>query len=398
VIARRRVDADGLPASERLCIETDGDASLHIADMTMFYAPASGGVRTYLEAKHRRLQLYSGVRHSILVPGRDYSHNAGVYEVPAPVLPFGKGYRFPVRRAPWRNLLRSLRPDLIEVGDPYMTAWAALDAGRRLDVPVIGFYHSDLPLLVGNRLGHWLGANLNGYVARLYGSFDRVLAPSQAMASKLIALGVRNVYVQPLGVDLETFQPSRRDPGLREELGLADDTRLLIFAGRGSREKNLGVLLETARQLGADYHLLLVGSGMPRQVPSNVTVVNRFCPAIEVARLMASCDVLLHAGNQETFGLVVLEAMASGIPVVAARAGALPELVPFHSGRLCRPLDAAAMAQAVRELFDCDHRLLGRQARQHVEAHHAWDAVVAGLLTHYHAVLGTASLPVAVHG
>jgi len=261
VIARRRVDADRLPASERLCIETDGDASLHIADMTMFYAPASGGVRTYLEAKHRRLQLYSGVRHSILVPGRDYSHNAGVYEVPAPVLPFGKGYRFPVRRAPWRNLLRSLRPDLIEVGDPYMTAWAALDAGRRLDVPVIGFYHSDLPLLVGNRLGHWLGANLNGYVARLYGSFDRVLAPSQAMASKLIALGVRNVYVQPLGVDLETFQPSRRDPGLREELGLADDTRLLIFAGRGSREKNLGVLLETARQLGADYHLLLVGSG-----------------------------------------------------------------------------------------------------------------------------------------
>src|SRR5690606_39444042 len=126
---------------------------------------------------------------------------------------------FPVRRAPWRNLLRSLRPDLIEVGDPYMTAWAALDAGRRLDVPVIGFYHSDLPLLVGNRFGHWLGANLNGYVARLYGSFDRVLAPSQAMASKLIALGVRNVYVQPLGVDLETFQPSRRDPGLREGIG-----------------------------------------------------------------------------------------------------------------------------------------------------------------------------------
>src|SRR5690606_20137318 len=132
--------------------------------------------------------------------------------------------------------------------------WAALDAGRRLDVPVIGFYHSDLPLLVGNRFGHWLGANLNGYVARLYGSFDRVLAPSQAMASKLIALGVRNVYVQPLGVDLETFQPSRRDPGLREELGLADDTRLLIFAGRGWGEEALGVLLGPARQRGDDSH------------------------------------------------------------------------------------------------------------------------------------------------
>lgn len=366
--------------------------------MTMFYAPASGGVRTYLEAKHRRLQLYSGVRHSILVPGSCYQHNAGIYEVPAPALPFGKGYRFPIRRGPWRNLLRSLRPDLIEVGDPYMTAWAALDAGRRLDIPVIGFYHSDLPLLVSNRIGGWLGTNMNGYVSRLYGSFDRVLAPSQVMADKLLALNVRNVFVQPLGVDLETFSPTRRDENLRQELGLADDTRLLIFAGRGSREKNLHILLETARILGRPYHLLLVGSSMPHRVPDNVTVIDRFCRADEVARFLASSDVLLHAGNQETFGLVALEAMASGIPVVAARAGALPELVPFHTGRLCRPLDARSMAQTVRELFEGNPRLLGSQARQHVEAHHAWDAVVAGLLAHYHAVLGTVDLPVAVHG
>ena len=373
-------------------------STLHIADMTMFYAPASGGVRTYLEAKHRRLQRYAGIRHSILVPGGSYSHNAGIYEIPAPALPFGKGYRFPVRRAPWRDQLRVLQPDVIEVGDPYTPAWAALDAGRRLDVPVIGFYHSDLPLLVSNRIGSWLGTNMNGYVSKLYSSFDRVLAPSQIMAEKLISLGVGNVYVQHLGVDLETFRPSLRDPQIRRELGLDDDARIMVFAGRGSREKNLDVLIEAARLLGKPYHLLLVGSGMPHRVPANVSVVHQFCSPKDVARYMASSDVLLHAGNQETFGLVVLEAMASGIPVIAARAGALPELVPFHTGRLCRPLDARAMAQAVRELFEDDTRVVGAQARQHVETHHAWDAVVAGLFTHYHAVLGTAELPVAVHG
>src|SRR3546814_8224577 len=85
-----------------------------------------------------------------------------------------------------------------------MTAWAALDAGRRLNVPVIGFYHSDLPLLVSNRIGRWLGTNLNGYVSKLYGSFDRVLAPSEVMADKLLHLGVKNVFVEPLGVDLDT--------------------------------------------------------------------------------------------------------------------------------------------------------------------------------------------------
>lgn len=375
-----------------------GSSIVHIADMTMFYAPASGGVRTYIDAKHRRLRRYPGVQHSVLVPGESYRQNGGIYEIPSPPLPFGKGYRFPVRRGPWRNVLHELQPDLIEVGDPYMTAWAALDAGRRLDVPVIGFYHSDLPLLASNRLGTWFGSNMSTYIARLYRSFDRVLAPSKVMVEKLERMGVSNVYVQPLGVDLETFHPSLRDPHLKRELGLDESTRLMVFAGRGSREKNLPILLETARQLGKPYHLLLVGSNMPSHVPDNVTVMNGFRPASEVARLVASCDVLLHAGHQETFGLVALEAMACGIPVVAVKAGALAEIVPFNTGRLCQPHDPVSMAATVRELFEDDARLVGRQARQHVEAHHAWDTVVAGLLSHYHAVLGTSEMPVAAHG
>lgn len=73
---------------------------VHIADITMFYAPASGGVRTYLDAKHHRLDAIQGVRHSLLIPGASAQHGDGIYQVPAPPLPFGKGYRFPVRLAP----------------------------------------------------------------------------------------------------------------------------------------------------------------------------------------------------------------------------------------------------------------------------------------------------------
>jgi alpha-1,6-mannosyltransferase len=123
---------------------------------------------------------------------------------------------------------------------------------------------------------------------------------------------VRNVFVQPLGVDLQTFHPGARDKGLRAELGIAEDTRLLIFAGRGSKEKNLPVLLKCMQRLGPRYHLLLVGSSMPAVVPDNVSVIDGFCPAATVARLMASADALMHAGDQETFGLVILEAMACG--------------------------------------------------------------------------------------
>ena len=364
---------------------------MHIADMTMFYAPASGGVRTYLDAKHHRLALYSGVRHSLLIPGAGSSHADGVYRVPAPPVPFGNGYRFPLRATPWLNTLRDLQPDLIEAGDPYLTAWAALDARRQLDVPVIGFYHSDLPLLVSNRIGTWLGTNVENYVSKLYGNFDRVLAPSTVMAEKLTRLGVKNVHVQPLGVDLQTFDPAHRDPGLRAGLGLNDDTRLLIFAGRGSREKHLPILLDCMKLLGKGYHLLLVGSHMPSGVPSNVSVIDRFCPAAEIARLLASADALVHAGDQETFGLVVLEAMASGTPVVAVDAGAFREIIPESCGLLCPPNQPRAMAAAVRQLFRQDAPSMGLAARRHVERHYAWDAVVCGLLGHYEAVLGSST-------
>lgn len=370
---------------------------MHIADITMFYAPASGGVHTYLDAKHRCLERQPGIRHSLLIPGAHLSEQDGIYQVPAPSLPFGKGYRFPLRLAPWSHVLRDLQPDLIEVGDPYLTAWAALDARRQLDVPVIGFYHSDLPLLVGNRMGHWLTPNVEAYISRLYGNFDRVLAPSQIMVDKLVGLGLKNVYMQPLGVDLETFNPSARDPDLRAKLGIAEDARLLIFAGRGSREKNLPVLLHCMKRLGKRYHLLLVGSSMPALVPSNVTVIDEFCPARQVARLMASADALLHAGDQETFGLVILEAMACGLPVVAVAAGAIQEIVTPECGLLCTPNNPLAMANAVRELFAQGCASRGRLARRHVERHYAWEAVISSLLGHYRAVLGNQQ-PLRAHG
>lgn len=365
------------------------NVAVHIADITMFYAPASGGVRTYLDAKHRHLGRLPGVRHSLLIPGARSTHTDGVYKVPAPALPFSNGYRFPLRISPWCNQLQDLQPDLIEAGDPYLTAWAALDARRQLDVPVIGFYHSDLPLLVSNRMGHWMGSSAQAYISKLYNNFDRVLTPSRVMAEKLAGMGVDNVYVQPLGVDLKTFHPRHADSGLKAELGLREDTRLLIFAGRGSKEKNLTVLLQCMKKLGPRYHLLLVGSHMPAQVPDNVSVIHRFCRVDHLARLLASADALVHAGDQETFGLVILEAMASATPIVAVDAGAFSEIVPPHCGQLCEANNPRAMACAIKELFACDLHSKGLAARHYVEDRYSWDVVVTQLLHHYQAVLGT---------
>ncbi|MFC0339033.1 alpha-1,6-mannosyltransferase [Kushneria avicenniae] len=367
---------------------------MHIADMTMFYAPSSGGVRTYLDAKRRRLNATANIRHTLLVPGEDYTHLDDDHRVnvPAAPLPFSNGYRFPLTRGPWRRALRDVRPDLVEAGDPYTVGWAAIAGARELDIPLVAFYHSDLPTMISNRLGAWSRPVINTYIQRLYAHYDRVLAPSNVMAQRLERLGIQHVRVQPLGVDLKTFHPSLRDDSVRTELGLSEETRLLVFAGRGSQEKNLHILLEAMQKLSHQScppcHLLLVGSSMPTQVPDNVTVINHFCPTAEIARYFASSDALLHAGTQETFGLVVLEAMACGIPVVATRAGALAENVPEGCGMLCAPLDSDDMMRSILALFENDARAMGQRARAHVERHHDWNIVVQGVTNHYQELLG----------
>ncbi|MBZ5486299.1 glycosyltransferase family 1 protein [Halomonas aquamarina] len=371
---------------------------MHIADMTMFYAPSSGGVRTYLDAKRHRLNAMAGARHTLLVPGERQllQENGHRIDVPATLLPFSNGYRFPLTRRPWLRALRDVRPDLIEAGDPYTVGWAAITGARELDIPAVAFYHSDLPTMMSNRLGGWSRSLIDSYITRLYAHYDRIFAPSRVMAQRLEGLGIKGVRVQPLGVDLNTFHPELRDANVKVELGLKESTRLLVFAGRGSQEKNLPTLLQTMRRLQGNvlqqrYHLLLIGSSMPTQVPDNVTVINHFCPAAEIARYFASSDALLHAGTQETFGLIVLEAMACGIPVVAARAGALAENVPEACGMLCRPLDSEDMARSIQTLFENDAQAMGLRARLHVERHHDWDIVVQGVMHHYRELLGNSS-------
>lgn len=364
---------------------------MHIVDVTMFYADASGGVRTYLEAKHRHLTTWPEHHHSLVAPGEQTRADGHLAWVASPPLPGTRGFRFPLRLQPWVEQIKSLDPDIIEAGDPYSPAWAALRAGAELAVPVVGFYHSDLPQLAAVRVGRWCQPVVSSYIRRLYDRFDCVLAPSRTMVERLSRLGLRNVELQPLGVDLQRFNPALATDELRLRLGVGQRP-LLVFAGRGAREKNIPVLLETMVDLGADYHLLLVGSGMPHQHPDNVSVIDEFLAPEELGCLLASCDALLHGGDRETFGLIVLEAMASGLPVVGVDAGAVCELVTPECGMLAERCESTALADAVRRMFAGDPRALGRNARRHVEERYAWSQVMSDLLGRYHALAGGPAL------
>jgi len=367
---------------------------MHIADATMFFAPHSGGVKRFLLTKRAWFRRHTPFRHTLVVPGPHADHpEEGIVTVPAPLLPGGAGYRMPLRRAPWIRCLSDLAPDLIEAGDPYLVPWAVLAAGQRLGVPVTAFYHSDLERLLVDRLGTAVGPLVRSYQRSLYRRFDVVFAPSRVMQAKLQALGVKRALLQPLGVDVDLFHPRQRDPGLRRELGLAADTRLLVFAGRLSPEKHVDQLEAAFARLGPRYHLLLIGGEGAARRGRNVTVYPYQDDNGRLSRLIASCDALVHAGDQETFGLVVLEAMACGLPVIGVDAAAVPELVDETVGLLVPRPEAAALAEGIVALYQRDLGALGAAARQRAVGGYGWDAVMRSLVGHY-ARLGGVPVPV----
>ena len=356
---------------------------MHIADLTLTPMPALDGGD--LLARHRRLSAYPDVQHSVLVPGARHAYHEGIYQIPATRLPFCGGRRLPLRRGPWSETLLALRPDLIEVGNPFLPAWVALEVAGALDVPVVGRHDGAA------------GAPRR-YLAGLYARFDRVLVASRTLMAPLEALGLDNLVLQRPGVDLARYSPRRGDGALRRGLGLDERTRLLVHLDPRGRGRRLDGLLAALRLLGRPYHLLLAGSALPRRLPDNVTALRRDPTPAEAARLLASADAFVHVDAAEPSGRIALQAMACGTPVVAPQGGAFAEVVPESLGRLYRPGAPRELAQAVQARFEADPARLGQAARRPVEAHHAWDGAVAALLMHYQSLCAPLCEPVAVPG
>ena len=359
----------------------------------MFFSPTSGGVRRYLLAKHDWLGRHTLLAHTLVVPGAASGGTVGdVIEFSSPAIPFGAGYRFPWRLRALRNLLTELQPDLIEAADPYQMGWQAAEAAAILQVPAVAFCHSDLIGLVGGRVGARAARLTVRYLRALYSRFDLVLAPSRLVADHLRAAGIDSVSIQPLGVDAETFRPERAARGTRALLGLHPRTRLLVFAGRLAPEKNLGHLYEMVETLGDPYHLLIIGGPIARRPSRRVTVLPYQREPKRLATWLASSDVVVHAGRCETFGLVALEGLACGRPVVVYDAGALPEIVDSSVGAVAPDTGPAALAAAVSDVVARDPIALGAAGRQRVLEHYTWDRALSRELRIYARLLNRTSL------
>ena len=385
--------ADGSPVNpERLArvnaagaaAHGDEASSFHLIDTTMMYAPRSGGVKRYLTAKRTWLERRRpDIRHTLVVPGATTRlQSPGLHTVSATRLPFGDGYRMPASPNKWAAVLELLQPDIIEAGDVLVPGHAALG------VPVVAACHTDAPTLAALHLGEWAEQPTFNLWAQAYQRFDHVIAPSRHSASRLAEAGVKEVSVHPLGVDLDLFHPSRGDrQALLKRLDFPADARLLVFAGRPAREKNIDSMVAAVERLGDPYRLVLIGAGKDARYPSCVACIDFEGEPEKLAGVIASCDAFIHANENEVFGLVVIEAMAAGLPVIGPDKGGVGELLDDSVGQLAAGVDPASLAEAVEALFARDLDALKLAARRRAESRHSWDHTFEGLTRLYERLL-----------
>ena len=366
------------------------------SDVTQSWSDVGGGVRTYLRHKRRHILDNTPHRHLLVVPGpRDEVETEEdgrglTVTIASPRVPASPHYRLMLRNRAVRSILAGYRPDLIECQDAYNLPWAAVGHARRHpDVALVAAYCTDFPTVYVERpFSKWLGQPVGAaaswlcyrYCSRLYRRFDAAYAMSEnGGAAKLRALGVPDVDVVPLGVELGQFSPDKRNPELRRMLGLTDDQPLLIYVGRLDMEKRPQVVVDAFRRLPQSLRaaLLLIGDGPLREQFAGREDQRIFAPGFcrdrdDLAAWLASADLYVSAMADETFGISIIEAQASGLPVVGVAAGAMVDRVPDGLGLVGDVDDAAVMASNVMAVLAGDMVAMGHRARAHA-LQFSWD-------------------------
>ena len=327
-------------------------------------------------------------------PGPEVSWANRVHQVRSVAFPLYKDYRVSL---PWGHGLAELLdadpPDLIHVVSPTPMAVWAQRYGARHRIPVVASFHTDFI----SYFRYYRVGGLEGFGWRLlrgfYSRCQVVYAPSRTTVRLLERRGIGPVELWSRGIELERFNPQHRDAALRRAAGADDDTPVLLFVGRLVREKDLADLVSVHRRIRRRHRLVLVGDGPMRGELQAALPKAHFAghqSGMDLARWFASADVFVFPSTTETFGNVVLEAFASGIPAVVANRGGPPDLVdPGVTGLIARPNNPVEFARSVEELLDDSdrRRAMGQAARQSAEQDRDWEVINGRLLESYARVI-----------
>ncbi|NOU04114.1 MAG: glycosyltransferase family 1 protein [Novosphingobium sp.] len=305
--------------------------------------------------------------------------------VPSLAIPGRSEYRLPVALSPRvRRDLAAFGPNVVHVSSPDITAHRAVTWARRRGLPVLSSVHTRFDTYPRYYNLAWAEPALTAVLRRFYRRCDALVTPSESMAQVLRDQRMNyDIGIWSRGVDRTVFNPQRRDLAWRQGLGIADGEVTIGFLGRLVMEKGLDVVSDTIDELRnreIPHRVLVVGEGPARawfeaRLPD--AVFAGFQGGADLGRAVASMDVLFNPSITETFGNVTLEAMACGLPVVAAAATGSESLVDDRrSGRLVRPGAIHHFAEALRSYIEQpDLRAAHGAAGEARSMHFSWDRI-----------------------
>ena len=349
---------------------------MRIADVSAFYTPHGGGVRTYVEAKfraaarfgHEMIVIAPGARHEVVKRGP----GAVLVTIPSPQLPVDRRYRYFNDEAALHAVLDAWQPDHVEASSPWSSAtmvgrWQG-GASRSLVMhsdPMAAYAYRWLGGVASteriDRMFGWFWRHLRG-LGRM---FDTVVCANAGLANRLHAQGIVNCETVRMGVEGGPFSPLHRSATLREQalcaLGLDANATLLLGVGRFSAEKRWNMVLRAVGEVARrrPVGMLLVGDGAKRfglellaDRTRHVAVLPRISDRAELARLLASADALVHGCEAETFCLVAAEARASGIPLIVPDRGATVDQLVSGAGTVFRSASQISLERAINRFID----------------------------------------------
>jgi alpha-1,6-mannosyltransferase len=349
---------------------------MRIVDVSAFYTPFGGGVRTYVEAKLRAAPRF-GHEVIVIAPGAEHrvmkrGPGALLVTIPSPRLPVDRRYRYFDDERAVHTALDAWQPDHVEASSPWSSAtmvgrWQGA-ATRSLVMhadPMATYAYRWLggvaPTRAIDGACGWFWRHLRG-LGRM---FDSVVCANAQLAGRLAARGVLNTETIRMGVEPGLFSPSLRSSELRRDalagLGLDSDALLLIGIGRFSPEKRWDMVLRAAGECGRKrpVGLLLVGDGSKRQKLKmiaeqypNVAVLAPITERPQLASLLASADALVHGCESETFCLVAAEARASGVPLIVPDGGAAADQLVEGAGTTYKAGRERSLEQAIARFAD----------------------------------------------
>jgi glycosyltransferase involved in cell wall biosynthesis len=373
---------------------------LKIAFFTETFLPKVDGIVTRLTRTVEQL-VAAGDQVMVFCPEGAPSHFAGaeIVGVPALPLPLYPELKLALPRPAVSDALDQFQPDLVHVVNPAVLGLGGIWLAKTRELPLVASYHTHLPKYLEHYGMGMLEPLLWELLKAAHNQAQLNLCTSTAMVEELRERGIQHTALWQRGVDTELFRPDRARPELRQRLlgGQSDSNALLLYVGRLSAEKQIERIRPVLDAM-PQARLALVGDGPHRQQLEKVfagsaTTFVGYLGGEELAGAYASADAFLFPSSTETLGLVLLEAMAAGCPVVAARRGGIPAIVTDGlNGCLYEP---DGLDDGARSFTAASQRLLGNleqrnqlrlEARREAERW-GWAGATAQLRQYYQQVV-----------